>query len=103
MSSSDYSVHELPDPESDGSFTRTSDVDNTKVLVDKALLSRIELLEAENTHLRAELQCQQPSFFRIESIAEDDMLVTFYTGLHYSSGVLSVSWSCCQQPHLLGY
>ena len=80
MSSSDYSVHELPDPESDGSFTRTSDVDNTKVLVDKALLSRIELLEAENTHLRAELQCQQPSFFRIESIAEDDMLVKFYTG-----------------------
>ena len=80
MSSSDYSVHELPDLESDSSFTKTSDVDDTKVLVNKALLSRIELLEAQNTRLQSELQCQRPRFFRIESIAHDDMLVRFYTG-----------------------
>ena len=80
MSSSEYSIHELPDPESDSSFTKSCDPNDTKVLVNKALVSRIELLEAQNTRLQSELRCQRPRFFRIESIVDDDTLVKFYTG-----------------------
>ena len=32
MSSSEYSIHELPDPESDGSFTKSSDPSDTRFL-----------------------------------------------------------------------
>jgi hypothetical protein len=36
--------------------------------------------EAKNTCLQSELWCERPRFFRIESIADDDMLVRYYTG-----------------------
>ena len=80
MSSSDYSIHESPDPESNASFTKSSDAGYTRVLVNKALVTRIELLEAQYIHLQSELRCQRPRFFRIENIADDDKLVRFYTG-----------------------
>ena len=48
MSSSDYSVHELPYLESDCSFAKFADTGDTNVLVNKALVSRIEFLEAQN-------------------------------------------------------
>ena len=70
----DYAVHELP-----GSSTpRTSS--NESLLVNRALLARIEILEAENTHLKTQLQQGDKDHFRIESIQHDDKLVRFYTG-----------------------
>ena len=65
---SDYSVHELPGE-------RASDP-----VVDLALSTRIELLEAENRQLRAELSSRKSKPFQIEDIAPDDSLVRFYTG-----------------------
>ena len=80
MSSSDYSVHELPYLESDCSFAKSADTGDTNVLVNKALVSRIEFLEAQNTRLQSDLQCQRPEFFQLENIASNDTLVKFYTG-----------------------
>ena len=50
----------------------------TEVMVNTALLARIEFLEAENTCLQT-----QPStvdHFRVQQISHDDDLVRFYTG-----------------------
>ena len=70
----DYGVHELP-----GSSTpQTSS--NESLLVNHALLAHIEILEAENTHLKTQLQQGDQKHFRIESIQHDDKLVSFYTG-----------------------
>ena len=48
-----------------------------EVLVNNALLARIESLEAENCCLKASCSSSQP--FRIEQIQENDQLVRFYT------------------------
>ena len=65
MSSSDYSVHELP---GGSSFTKSSDAEDTRVLVNKGLGSRIEHLQAQNTRLQSELQCQRPKFFALKAL-----------------------------------
>lgn len=79
LSSSDYSIHELP---SDDSVvcSNTCDGSDTQVLVNKALLSRIEVLEAENKKLRSQLRIQKPKLFRVENISHNNTLVKFYTG-----------------------
>ena len=43
-----------------------------------ALVARIEVLESENSRLKA--LPKQKHYFRIENICEDDKKVTFYTG-----------------------
>ena len=53
---------------------------NTEVLVNKALLARIELLETEN-HLLKSNQAKPPTNFCLEQIKNDDKLFTLYTGL----------------------
>ena len=65
---SDYSVHELPGEEA------------SDAVVDLALTTRIEVLEAENENLKSELVSMTVKPFRIEDIAANDSLVTFYTG-----------------------
>lgn len=84
----DYHVLELPDsedvtiPESppvlppcDPASTSTS-----SVLVNTALLARIEVLEAEKKQLETKVSGMTRAYFRIEDIKHDDALVRFYTG-----------------------
>ena len=68
---SDYTVHELPGHEESS---------GTEPLLDAALLSRIEALEAENRYLRKQLDSDKQQHFRLENISSDDALVQFYTG-----------------------
>ena len=70
-----YSVHELPtSPVAATSVSSEAD----RSLVSRALISRIEYLEAENVRL----QCvpTKPKRFSIEQIRDDDRLMCFYTG-----------------------
>ena len=100
----DYQVYELPSETGDGlsdSFSTSasgilSDISshidsastsmlsagplNTEVLVNKALLARIESLETEN-HLLKSNQAKPPTKFCLEQIKNDDKLFTLYTGL----------------------
>ena len=50
---------------------------STEVVVNTALLARIEVLEAENAQLKSE---PRKAYFRLEDIEHDDNLVRFYTG-----------------------
>ena len=68
---SDYLVHELPGSSSLQAFS------NESLLVDRALLARIEMLEAENSRLQKK---SEKHYFRVEDIQRDDKLVWFYTG-----------------------
>ena len=52
---------------------------DTSVLVSKALLSRIEYLEAENKSLRSKSQTVENAPFCVECIANDDKLIKLYT------------------------
>ena len=67
---SDYHVHELPHDESTN--------DSCSATINAALLARIEMLEAENSKLK--IQCKERTYFRIESVADNDNMVCFYTG-----------------------
>ena len=58
--------------------SRESPSDSTGVLLNTALLARIEYLEAENDRLKASLS--KPQYFRIEQVQHDDHLFPFYTG-----------------------
>ena len=53
---------------------------STQVLVEKALLSRIELLEAENKDLKLKLSKPARKTFSVEDVAGNDDLVKLYTG-----------------------
>ena len=64
---SDYLVHELPDSN-----------DSHEPVIDAALSARIEVLEAEVTHLSS--MPAEKRFFRIEQISDNDSLIRFYTG-----------------------
>ena len=82
LSSSDYSIYELPQLETDDSIVSSvvEERDDTQVIVSKALLSRIEFLEGKNKQLQSQLQSHKPKVFRLETISHDDGLVQFYTG-----------------------
>ena len=81
---SDYQVHELPvDDESDSSSLpaglQSCSHPQTEVLINTALLARIEYLEAENAQLKKECS-PTTAYFRIEQVKRDDLLIRFYTG-----------------------
>ena len=87
----EYQLHELPTDDSLSTptssralcspFSSVSATDNsTRVLVDKALLSRIELLEAENKDLKSKLSKVATKTFSVEDVAGNDDLMKLYTG-----------------------
>lgn len=55
---------------------------DTGVLVNTALLARVEALEAENSRLKRDLdKCEKKrQYFRLEQVKHDDKLIRFYTG-----------------------
>ena len=55
---------------------------DTEVLVNTALLARVEALEAENSRLKRDLdKCEKKrQYFRLEQVKHDDKLIRFYTG-----------------------
>ena len=55
---------------------------DTGVLVNTALLARIEALEAENSRLKKDLDKvkNKRKYFRLEQVKHDDNLIRFYTG-----------------------
>ena len=84
---SDYSVHELPSEEScldvsgGSTFDKTGEHSSeTQVVVNTALVARIEALETEAHSLCTKLSMKKPLYFRLENIAHSDYLVSFYTG-----------------------
>ena len=68
----DYQIHELPGG-NESSFSSST------VLVNCALLARIEMLESEQLHLR-EGDSRERKYFRIEAIQHNDKFVSLYTG-----------------------
>ena len=75
---------DFEDPSDQSSFLPASDESfhchqQTEVLVDTALLARIEYLEAENDRLKKESSSAH-THFRIVQIKHDDRLISFYTG-----------------------
>ena len=86
----DYVVHELPDIED----TYTLSFSEKEVL-NRALLARVEFLEAENQKLKDSASTTQPKHFRLEDIANDDSLVRFYTGFPSYEIFVAVFDSCC--------
>ena len=92
----EYQLHELPTDDSfstatstaapsscalSSTFSSVSATDrSTAVLVEKALLSRTELLEAENNDLKLKLSKAVRKTFSVEDVAGNDDLVKLYTG-----------------------
>ena len=85
---SNCEMHKLP---SKGSHdTPSSPAETTKdaalhsaemLLVNRTLANRIQVLEAENTQLKNQLQhATRRQYFRVEHIQHDDALIQFYTG-----------------------
>lgn len=79
-----YTVHELPGASSSecnvpsSSTVATNDQeDSVDCVVNAGLLSKIELLEAENHRLKTAKVCQH---FRIDQLQSNDRLFRFYTG-----------------------
>ena len=78
---SDYSVYEVPSLADNNEPSTSSQLTSSDTqVINRALLARIELLEAENTSLKAEIQQQAKSQFRLEDVQHDDKLFRFYTG-----------------------
>ena len=86
-----FQVHELPTDDSISNasastvspfsfVSKDNSNSDTSVLVSKALLSRIEYLEAENKSLRSKSQTVENAPFCVECIANDDKLIKHYTG-----------------------
>ena len=82
----DYQLYEFPTDDSlststvsaalSSPFSLVSVTDNsTRVLVDKALLSRIELLEAENKNLKSKLSKMSRKTFTVDDVAGNEELV----------------------------
>ena len=68
----EYLVHELP------ASTSPQKASSESLLVDHALVARIEMLEAENSCLQKRISDKH--YFQIEDIQHDDKIVRFYTG-----------------------
>ncbi len=82
---SDYRIYDLPSDDSCASTSSrksTPSQRDTEVVVNKALVARIEALEAENQSLKKQLKeaTTKPQYFRIQHIQGRDKLVRFYTG-----------------------
>ena len=77
---SDYSVHELglEAEEEPGSSEKGREFHDP--FLDVMLTSQIEYLEAENQKLQNNVTSQREKLFRMEHIANNDSLITFYTG-----------------------
>ena len=77
---SDNSVHELPEDIDSSRVSAEDHPHELQVIVNTALIARIEALESENNCLKKQLASQQPKHYRLEIISHDDSLVCFYTG-----------------------
>ena len=73
----DFSTIDLPEQPGSSRQVINPSSDGSSVIVNKALLARIEVLEAELKRCEIQLQKQEPRHFRIENIASND---SFYTG-----------------------
>ena len=57
-----------------------SKANQSEIIVNTALLARIECLQPANKRLQDDLDKQKPKHFRLEIIMHNDKLVQFYTG-----------------------
>ena len=77
-----------------------------EVMVNAALVARIEVLEAENTQLKACLSNKEATHFGIEHIKHDERLVFFLHRVQLlcdTYGILPLSRASCKQATLLGH
>ena len=78
---SDYSVYEVPSVADHNEPSTSSQLTSSDTqLINRALLARIEVLEAKNTQLKTEIQQRSKSQFQLEDVEDDDKLFHFYTG-----------------------
>ena len=87
-----YSVQELSDANCDtpGPSTSVRSISvNEKIFIDRALVSRIEMLESENAQLKTMVQERSRTPFSIQCIEADDKLIKLYTGFSTYSIFLS--------------
>lgn len=86
---SDDSVHELADSGVScdvdtslfcGEVSNQQQSEQQAMVVNTALVARIESLEAENRVLKLKLVFKKPRYFCLEDIAHNYSLVRFYTG-----------------------
>lgn len=67
----------------------TSKKNDTEVIINTALVARIEMLEAEKKSLMKKLSGQKPKLLRLEEIASNNKLVRFYTGFESYDTLMS--------------
>ena len=60
-----------------------------QITVDQALVAQIELLKAENHKLKSQLAQAKQAPFRIKCIADNDSLISLYTGFLSYEGLLA--------------
>jgi hypothetical protein len=88
----DYQVHELPsasDTTAESTPRPSLPSSEDQVLVSTALLTRIEVLEAENARFKTCLSAKATIHFGIDQIKHNDHLISFYTGF---SSYLAFFW-----------
>ena len=79
---SDFSCHDLSSDQPGPSVKPDVPTEQSTIIVHTALLARIEFLEGEVAHYQSCLAKKEKEqrYFRIESIANNDSLIAFYTG-----------------------
>ena len=73
-----YQIHEHTEPATPPSLSTAVDGEDS-ILVNTALMARIEALESENMMLK-ELATRKSAKFCVDEIMHNDHLVSFYTG-----------------------
>ena len=89
---SNYQVHELPNIDAHN--------EEADPMIKTALLTRVELLEAENVRLKETNTSDCQKYLRIEGI-RDDKLIRFYTGfvsLAVFTAFFKFFGTCCGSP-----
>lgn len=103
LSSSDVCSGEESSFETLSTVSATSRRNETEVVINTALVARIEALEAEKRTLAKKLFNQKPKQFCLQEIADNDKLIKFYTGFDSYDTLMSFFGFLGDAVHNLQY